>query len=229
MSRMRILAVFALISSIPACLGQTNPVKVATVARFDMLGDINAGSLTNGYMVAGDGSDGRQTWIAAGDQPRSFTVNFTITRFGWTPTAFRFTPSSNGTVALTIRGPWEQSPNSGPIYKQEVLWDALSATNAVLPNGSFESVSGGVPISWWRTYGTDSAVDTGPITPVNGLRYARVWHDGPLSCNVSVTGGVPVTLTFTLERHSRRTSPTCRVPSAPILPRTWRRSSSCGA
>jgi endoglucanase len=186
---------FALLLNVATAFAQANPVKVATVARFDLLADSGVGPLTNGYLTVGDGSVGRQTWIAVADQPRSYTVSFTVSHFSWLPAAFRFTPASNGLVALTIRGPWEQSPG-GVIYKQEVLWDACAASSAVLPNGGFEAVSGGVPVGWWRTYGTDAAVDTAPIAPVEGANYARVWDDGPWSCNLSVTGGVPVTLSF---------------------------------
>jgi endoglucanase len=192
--RSTVLFACALALSASPAPAQTNPLKVATVARFDLFGT-GTGSLTNGHMLAGDASIGRQAWLTASNQPSSYTVNFTIAHFAWTPASFRFTPASNGTVSLTLRGPWEQSPG-GPIYKQEVLWDACSAAGAKLTNGSFETVSGGLPNSWWRTYGTDAAVDTGPVPPVEGTNCARVWHDGPLSCNLSVTGGVPVTLSF---------------------------------
>ena len=58
-------------------------------------------------------------------------------------------------------------------------------------------------------------VDTGPTTPADGTNYARVWHDGPLSCALSVTGGVPVALGF----HARAFFPTnfadmARLPGA---------------
>jgi len=187
------LAVVLVLSIVPAP-AQTNPVKVATVARFDLFGT-GTGALTNGYMLTGDASVGRQTWLAASDQPRSYTVNFTIAHFGWMPASFRFTPASNGTVSLTLRGPWEQSPG-GTIYKQEVLWDDCDAVNTPLTNRSFEALTGDLPSGWWRTYGTDAAVATGPIQPVDGTNCIRVWHDGPLSCDLSVTGGVPVTLSF---------------------------------
>ena len=129
---MRLKALLFTALGITSAFAQTNPVKMAVVARFDLLGNAATGSLTNGYMFISDASVDRQTWISAAEQPRSFTVNFTIAHFGWTEAAFRFTPASNGMVTLTIRGPWEQSPNSGPIYRQEVLWDACSATNAPL-------------------------------------------------------------------------------------------------
>lgn len=173
---------------------QTNPIQVATQARFDLIASSNVGALTNGFMLVGDASVGRQTWIDLTDQPLSYTVSFTIVHFAWTEAAFKFTPASNGTVTITLRGPWEQSP-AGPIYRQEVLWDACSATNATISNGSFEIVSGGIPVGWTPAYG-DPAVTNGPVTPVDGTNYARVWHDGPWNYTFAVTGGLPVTLHF---------------------------------
>jgi len=175
---------------------QTNPVKVATLARFDLQGDAGTISLNTGYMTAGSATVDRQNWLSSpADQSNSYTVNFSVAHYSWASASFRFTPAGGGNVMLTIRGPWEQSPN-GAIYKQEVLWDACSAAGAVLTNGSFEKAGGGLPLGWWRTYGTDAAVDAGPVPPVNGSNYVRVWHDGPLSCEIPVTGGVPVTLNF---------------------------------
>ena len=82
-------------------------------------------------------------------------------------------------------------------------WDGCSAANASIPNGSFETVLLGLPAGWWRTYGTDGAVDTGPLPPVDGTNYARVWHEGPLSCYLRVSAGTPVTLNF----HARAVVP----------------------
>src|SRR4051794_17242695 len=126
---MRFQAFVFLLLSATTVLSQTNPVQVATVARFDLLGNSSVGSMTNGYVSVGDGAAGRQDWIAAEDQPRSYTVNFTASHFSWTPATFKFTPASNGIVTLTLRGPYELSTN-GLIYKQEVLWDAGNAMNS---------------------------------------------------------------------------------------------------
>ena len=192
---MRPVSLFILILTFGVVqLHAQNPVKLATQGRFDLIASTGVGAATNGYLLAGDGSAGRQTWIDPTNQARSYTVSFTIAHFGWTEVAFRFTPASNGTVTLTLRGPYEISP-TGPIYRQEVLWDAGSATNATLANGSFETLSGGLPVNWVRPYG-DAAVNSGPVTPVQGLRYVRVWHDGPLDQTFSVTGGLPVTVRF---------------------------------
>ena len=186
-----VLIVFLCISTGRA---QTNPVLVATQARFDLMAGSTVGALTTGYLLTGGGAVGRQTWIDPTNQPLSYTVSFNICHFAWTEAAFNFTPASNGPVTITLRGPWEQSSN-GLIYRQEVLWDACSATNATIVNGSFEAVSGGVPAGWTPAYG-DPAVDTGPVTPVDGTNYTRVWHDGPWNYTFAVTGGLPVTLHF---------------------------------
>lgn len=177
-------------------LAQSNPAKLATQARFDLMAGVSVGALTNGQILAGSGSLDRQNWIAAADQPRSYTANLTIFHFTWSELLVRFVPASNGTVELTLRGPWEQSSEPGnPIFKQEVLWDALSATNTTLPNGSFEILSAAVPTGWYRPYGA-AFVTNAPAPPADGLRYARVWHDAPLACSLTVTGGHPVTLRF---------------------------------
>jgi hypothetical protein len=85
---------------------QTNPVKVATLARFDLIGSASVGALSNGYMLKGDGSVARQTWIDPPNQPLSYTVEFTVVHFAWTEAAFKFMPAGNGVVTLTLRGPW---------------------------------------------------------------------------------------------------------------------------
>ncbi|OQB88503.1 MAG: Endoglucanase H precursor [Verrucomicrobia bacterium ADurb.Bin118] len=192
-ARRALLAIPFLITGV--ALGQSNPVKLATQARFDLLASVSVGALTNGYILEGSGALERQTWLAAADQPRSYTANLSIFHFTWTELVARFTPAGSGTVELTLRGPWQRPPDGGAIYKQEVLWDALSAENTVVPNGSFEMLQGALPTGWSRPYGTAYATND-PLTAVDGARMARVWHDAPLTCALTVTGGVPVTLRF---------------------------------
>ena len=199
----RSLSAVSLLLSLSAACGQ-NPVKMAAVARFDVQGDAHTAALTNGAILAGEGSVGRHDWLAPAEQTNTYTVEFPISPLAWTNNSFRFTPARSGLVRLTLRGPWLQSTGGGPLYKQEVLWDACSSVNASIPNGSFETILLGLPAGWWRTYGTDGTVDTGPVPPVDGTNYARVWHEGPLSCYLTVTGGAPVTLTV----HARAVVPT---------------------
>jgi endoglucanase len=171
-----------------------NPPKLATGARFDLLADAGVGSINNAVVLKGNMQ--RMNWIAAQDQPRSYTCNFSVIHFGWTEILVQFTPENSGTVQLSVMGPWEQSTEPGtPIYKQELLWDALGATNSTILNPSFESVTGTMPNSWSR-YGSDAAADAGPVEPVDGSRYARTWHNSPLQQNIPVTAGQTVTLRF---------------------------------
>jgi endoglucanase len=193
-----------------AALAQSNPIKITSFARFDLSGSPAVGGLDGGALLSGDGTVGRQTWRPAAEQPRTYTIQVAVTHFAWGKTAFRFVPANSGTVTLTLMGPWEPS-TSGPIYRQEVLWDDLSADATDLRNGSFESTSGSLPVSWSRPHG-DAQLDTGPVPPVDGIRYARTWHDGPFSQTLTVTGGVPVTLHF----HVRAQTP----PSYEDMPRT---------
>jgi endoglucanase len=190
--RAQFILLLVLSTSGPVAQAQVNPLKLAGLARFDLLANGNVGRLTNGWMLTDAADVARQLWLDAASQPRSYTVNFETTHCGWTEAAFRFTAVSNGTVTLTLLGPYENSTN-GNIYRQEILWDACSATNATLLNGSFETLNGSAPLNWSRPSG-DATVNTGPVPPVNGSRYARVWHNGPLAQTFAVSGGVPVTL-----------------------------------
>jgi endoglucanase len=196
----RVFLLFMLMSVAQGALAQ-NPVKLTSGTRFDLMASANVGAIEQGAVLAGHGSMQRMNWIPAADQPRSYTCNFPVIHFGWTEIVVQFTPRNSGRVDLTLMGPWEQSSEPGnPIYRQEVLWDALSSSPVVVANGSFETVNGGVPAPWTRPYG-DGAVDTGPVAPVEGVRYARTWHDGSWRQALNVTGGQPVTLRFFSRAH----------------------------
>ena len=180
---------------LPAVFGQVSPLKLATQARFDLMASAGVGSIEDGQIVTGAGSVDRMNWIPAADQPRSYTVYFSAPHFLWSECEFQFTPSGSGTVELRLIGPWEQSPGSGPIYRQEIYWDALSASNTTLPNGGFELVSSGVPVGWTRPYG-DASVVSNDVPAKEGVQYVRTWHDGPLTISLPVTNGIPVVLRF---------------------------------
>jgi endoglucanase len=194
-----------------AAYGQSNPLKLATQARFDLTASTETGSIDGGQIVTGAGTVARMNWIPVADQPRSYTVHFSTPHFAWTECEFRFTAASNGTVTLKLIGPWEPSPDSGPIYRQEIYWDALSASNTTLPNGSFEQVSAGIPDGWTRPYGDAESV-SGPVPAVDGVRYVRTWHDGPLTISLPVTNGLPVVLRF----YARAVVPTNYIDMARI-------------
>lgn len=189
-----LIALLGLIVTSTICRAQSNPAKLATSGRFDLTASVAVGALNDGVLLDGAGFMGRHTWRPAAEHDRTYTVNPQIVHFAWTKVVFRFVPLNSGPITLSLMGPWEQSPGSG-IYRQEVYWDQLSAEGAVLTNGSFENVSNGLPTGWLRPFG-DAAVIAGPDPALDGQRYARTWHDGPLNQTFLVTGGQPVTLTF---------------------------------
>lgn len=187
------LLLLAVALGITPALAQ-NPPKLANTARLDFVGNASVGGLNNAQIITGSGSFTRMTWLAAAEQPRSYSFNLGIVHFGWDELVIRFTPTSSGSVEMRLLGPWEQTPE-GPIYQQEIIWDHFTGTNTVVNNGSFETVSGGTPTGWFRAYGS-ATVESGPPTPVHGARYARTWHDNPLATQLQVTAGQPVTLRF---------------------------------
>lgn len=148
------------------------------------------GALEEGASSAGGGSVSRMTWAPTGEQVRTYTANWPIRHFNWTDVGVSFRPASNGIVDVDLLGPWEMSP-SGTIYKQEVLWDVVTAHGATLTNGSFEHLDGGVPAGWSNPWGGPVELATNPPPP-DGIYAANVWHDRRLRVSIAVTGGVPV-------------------------------------
>ncbi|MCI0744082.1 MAG: glycoside hydrolase family 5 protein [Verrucomicrobia subdivision 3 bacterium] len=168
----------------PIAWGQTNPVKVASTARLDLVSPTVI--LTNGQVVAGEGQIKRPDWLGAGTQQKSYSAEFPINHFGWREVAVRFVPTAGGEVECKLMGPWQQTAN-GRLYKQEVLWDRLEVTGAPVTNAGFEDGTAG-----WR--GGSVITATAETPAVEGRHYGRAWHNQPLTRSIEVSAGVPVTL-----------------------------------
>ena len=198
-----------------------NPVRLARRARVDLVGSPSVGTLAQGILIRADnGTMERWSWIAdPAERGRTYTCESDICSCDWTEMIVEFTPQGSGTVDLILLGPWEESNGaSSPIFRQEVLWDEIEVTNAPLLNGGFEAIRDGMPDAWFRPYG-DAAVDSGPVTPVAGVRYARTWHDGRWQQTLPVTGGQRVRLRL----FSRAQVPADYVDPHPVkLARTTR-------
>jgi endoglucanase len=176
------------------------PVKLADAARFDLSADARAGSLDDGHVIEGNGSIARMSWAPQFEQPRAYTVSFPITHLRWRSMAVRFTPARDGTVTLTLMGPWEEA-SKGLIYRQEVLWDDVRASGAALDNGSFESTRDAAGPRWHNGGGTIERQKP-DLTAVEGTHYARTWHNQTLFTTLGVAAGRPVTI-----RLSARAAP----------------------
>ena len=203
------LGISLLLSALPLAHGQGHPPKLAAVARFDLIASTSVEAIQHGQILSGDGTVDRMSWIPGTDQPRSYTVEFAAPHFLWSEAVFQFTPAADGVVELRLLGPWEPSPGDGSIYRQELFWDALTVSNTSLSNGSFEQVNGALPLHWTRPYG-DASTASNAIPAKDGLRYARTWHDGPLTASLAVPGGLPITLRF----HARAVLPANHVEMA---------------
>lgn len=114
----------------------------------------------------------------------------------WREITVSFTPVEDGTVDLILNGPWrEEKP--GVLFRQEVLWDEISATGTTVENGGFETVTGGQPQAWRPLYGGGLAPDAWPLAgaaPLEGKSLAASWQDRPLAQTLRLTAGQPVTL-----------------------------------
>ena len=123
-------------------------------------------------------------------------IRFPIRWWAWRELSINFTPGHDGTIELDLNGPWGEA-RPGVLFRQEVLWDDLSAKGTTIPNGGFESFSEGKPEGWdspWRPY---PAADQWPLAkrePLEEKNCAASWHGRPLVCRLPVKAGVPVRL-----------------------------------
>jgi len=188
-----IARVYTVIALVAMSVG-ANPLKLATQARLDLEGLESAVILTNGAIAGGTGWLRRKTWLAGDVQPRSYSVQWDIDRYGWTRVGVEFLPLGSGRVEVRLMGPWEQDA-SNITYRQEVFWDDGRASGTALPNPSFEIHSGNT-VSGWSHPGHEQVVTNGPPPPADGQSYVKLWHNYPLITTVDVTAGVPVQISF---------------------------------
>ncbi|HMP76860.1 MAG TPA: glycoside hydrolase family 5 protein [Kiritimatiellia bacterium] len=187
---MRALCASALLLGFLAPPALANPPKLSGTARLDVSAQPAVGALTAGAATTGGGSVDRMTWLSPDEQARTCVGYWPIRHFNWTEVGLVFVPQSNGLVTIDLLGPWEMSP-TGTIYLQEVLWDAVTATGAMLTNGSFETLASGRPVGWINPWGGPVVVGGEPAA-VDGTNHVAAWHDRRLQTTLSVTGGVPV-------------------------------------
>jgi endoglucanase len=169
-----------------------NPSRLATSGRLDLAGDAATLSIDQGQILASTGGIERMNWVPQADRSRSYTVNFAATHTAWREFAVRFTPAGNGVVTLTLMGPWEEA-SKGVLYKEEVLWDALSVDGAEIENGSFELAADSA-IHGWLSNGGNVELASPPVPAVDGNHVARTWHNATLAAKLMVTANKPVTI-----------------------------------
>jgi endoglucanase len=189
--RTMVLALILGFSSTPV-FAEGEPVRLAAVARFDLMADAQVHAIDGGRVISGNGSIGRMNWVSESEQTRGYTVNFPVTHLGWRPLAVRFVPVQSGTVTLTLMGPFEEA-SKGVVYRQEVLWDDLRVEGSVLADGGFEAPAG-ARVTVWQSGGGAVVAQSAGVTAVQGTHYARTWHNQTLSTSLPVVGGRPVVI-----------------------------------
>ncbi len=185
----------------PSAPAQTNPVKIASEARFDLVS--TTVKLTNGAVLTGSGQIQRPNWSGVAEQARAYTASFAVTPFAWNEFAVRFVPLADGVVELKLMGPWEEAATGVP-YFQEILWDALEATGTTLTNGGFERMfAAGRNVQGWQGGRSIVLRATPELPAAEGRNYAYAWHNRPVTTALRVTAGTPVTLRV----HARASLP----------------------
>lgn len=127
---------------------------------------------------------------------RQIDVVFPVSWWAWHEFTVSFTPVGDGTVDLSLNGPWEEKKD-GLSFRKEILWDDLRAQGATIKNGGFESQSGGKPDAWTSIYRDYLAADSWPLAgaaPFEGKSLAATWQDRPLAQTLKVKAGQAVTL-----------------------------------
>jgi len=79
---------------------ETNPIKLATGALFDLTGSASVGTLSAGQVSRGHGSIARQNWLPEGQQERGYPVNFSMNCLAPAEIEVRFEPKATATTLV---------------------------------------------------------------------------------------------------------------------------------
>jgi endoglucanase len=127
---------------------------------------------------------------------RHTDIVFPIHWWSWSEISVAFTPAQDGTVELGLSGPWAKDPN-GILFRQEILWDEISAQGTVIQNGGFEQTEDKRPSAWaapWAPYPNNDTWPLASAAAMAGHGVAATWHNRPLTQTLTLKAGQPVTL-----------------------------------
>ncbi len=127
---------------------------------------------------------------------RHIDVVFPVRWWDWSGFTLSFTPPADGTVVLSLTGPWEEN-KPGTSFRMEVLWDKITAEGTQLENGGFESRSGDQPDAWKLLFGKPLPTTSWPLAGAQALQgdfLAASCQSRPLAQTLQLTAGRKVTL-----------------------------------
>ncbi|MBB5351442.1 hypothetical protein HNR46_001678 [Haloferula luteola] len=164
-------------------LGADAPIQRAAQARLQ-LKPLEGSELFDGFAVNLDGS-----WMDPGEaKDAGRDVSFPIDVWRWCEATIRFTPREDGRVELHLSGPWEEA-EPGVVWRQEVLWDDVSAEGTDLVNGDFSKGVEGWTSPW-------SAYPEKNDWPLEGEARGASWLGRPLVQELELKKDRPVVLHF---------------------------------
>ena len=123
----------ALLIILNISLPAQEPLRQATEGRFGL--KIAAGQAPLRDCQVSIGSATPAPWEKdPAVRERHTDVLFPIVWWDWREITISFTPVEDGSVELVLNGPWEQA-KAKTVFRQEILWDDISATGTTLANG----------------------------------------------------------------------------------------------
>lgn len=185
----------ALLTILNISLPAQEPLRQATEGRFGLKIPATQAPLRD--IQVSTGSATPAPWEKnPGIRERHIDVLFPIVWWDWREISISFTPVEDGVVELVLNGPWEQA-KAKAVFRQEILWDEITASGTTLANGGFESQSAGTPDAWTPLYGQYLAAGAWPLAKTAALMgnaIAASYQNRPLSQTLKVTAGRRVTL-----------------------------------
>lgn len=171
------------------------PLRQATEGRFWL--KVPAGQAPLHDIQVSTGSATPAPWEKdPAVRQRHTDVIFPVLWWDWREISISFTSTVDGTVELVLNGLWEQE-KAGVVFRQEILWDDITAVGTTLENGGFESQSDGKPDAWTPLYGHYLNAGAWPLTgaaPLQGNVVAASYQNRPLAQSLKLTAGRKVTL-----------------------------------
>ena len=134
----------------------------------------------------------KQNWGSTETRDQRLTIFPTAAKDIWTSSWITFKTDKDGTVKLSLLGPW--IPNDS---KQEPVWieyDEISAEGAELKDGSFEDGK-----AWSMS---DENKISGRDKALSGSKSVKAWHNKSVSQTIFVKANHPVTLRFNCRKYN---------------------------
>jgi hypothetical protein len=182
---------FLLVAALP--LTGQEPIRQASEARLWL--QIPAGQPPLGPVEISTGSASPASWEKdPAVRERLTDILFPIRWWAWNEVTISFTPPADGSVELTLNGPWAADEN-GSMPRQEILWDDFSAEGTQIHNRGFEEIEAGQPAGWKSPWSPYPAAGDWPLAgaqPRSGKQLASSWCKRPLSQTLEFKAGQKV-------------------------------------